>query len=234
MNQLLESFYSLLFPSVCLCCRGELEIGYKQLCLTCQSQIELIDPNTRCPLCFLEQCDCSKKKAVSYNHLGSCFDYIGPQKSLLTAFKYHNCPYLASSLSAFMLLQFERLGWATPDIITYIPQPFLRMCERGYNQSALLAESFGKLIDRPVLPLLKRTGWRARQTLLSKQERQKLASTSFSCRNEPPIKGKRLLLIDDVITTGATVECASRQLSARYPLEVNVLSLIRTEPPLAN
>ena len=138
-------------------------------------------------------------------------------------------PYLAKSLSAFMLLQLDQLEWPLPDIITYIPQSFLRSSLRGYNQSALLAQELGLLLQIPVMSLLKRTSFSLSQTLLSKEERKRLSPDIFRCKGNAQIHKKRLLLVDDVLTTGQTVECAARALRTQNPAAIDVLTLMRTE-----
>ncbi|MCE5295326.1 MAG: hypothetical protein LLF94_12040 [Chlamydiales bacterium] len=227
MNLLLESFSSLLFPSLCIHCSGDLEDSLRLLCRTCMTQIECIDPHNRCPTCFLEDCICHKTGKRSYNRLACCFEYEGPQKSLLIALKYQDRPYLAKSLAAFMFLQHEILGWQAPDVITYIPQSFLRATLRGYNQSELLAKHLADLMQKPVLPLLKRTSFTLSQTLLTKEERSKLSSDIF--QSASGTHNNRILLIDDVMTTGSTVECAANALLDTSPLQIDVLCLMRSE-----
>lgn len=128
-----------------------------------------------------------------------------------------------------MLLQLEELGWVLPDVITYIPQSFLRSSLRGYNQSALLAEHLGQLLQIPVESLLKRTSFSLSQTLLPKEERKRLSPEIFTYKAHSSIQKKRILLIDDVLTTGQTVECASLALLEQNPTAIDVLTLMRTE-----
>lgn len=126
-----------------------------------------------------------------------------------------------------MFLQHEILGWQAPDVITYIPQSFLRATLRGYNQSELLAKHLADLMQKPVLPLLKRTSFTLSQTLLTKEERSKLSSDIF--QSASGTHNNRILLIDDVMTTGSTVECAANALLDTSPLQIDVLCLMRSE-----
>lgn len=229
MNIFAESLCSLVFPTMCIHCREELTGSLKLLCATCLTQLELIDPTVRCPICFTEGCICAKTGPRSYKRLGCCFEYEGPQKSLLIALKYQDRPYLAKSLSSFMLLQLHKLNWQLPDVITYIPQSFLRSSLRGYNQSALLAEHLGQLLQIPVVSLLKRTSFSLSQTLLPKEERKRLSPDIFICKGKHTLQKKRILLIDDVLTTGQTVECASQALQEQTAAAIDVLTLMRTE-----
>jgi ComF family protein len=150
-------------------------------------------------------------------------------KSLLVAMKYQDMPYLAKSLAAFMLLQHEALGWDIPDIITFVPQSFLRKTMRGYNQSQLLAESLSRLIQRPVMATLTKSAFSPTQTMRSKEERKMVDATSFSPIENAVAEGTHLLLIDDVFTTGATARSASEALRHFSPKQLDVFCLIRTE-----
>lgn len=228
MHFFAESVSSLLFPSHCIHCKGELPLSIHHLCPSCLELLELIDPLSRCAICFSKSCIC-KKEPIIADRQAFCFDYEGPAKSLLVAFKYGDKPYLAKSLAAFMLFQYERLGWQFPDAITYIPQSFLRATIRGYNQSALLAKELAKLMNRPLFDLLKRSNFNITQTLLPKEERKRLSPTTFLCKNEAAIQGKEILLIDDVSTTGTTLLHASQALKNLNPKQLDVLCLLHTE-----
>jgi len=211
MKVLAESFSSLLFPTCCLHCKGALCGDLKLLCQDCLDLIELIDPK-----------ECTATRAF-------CFDYEGPQKSLLTAFKYGDKPYLAKSLASFMLLQLERLDWTLPDAITYIPQSFLRSTLRGYNQSKLLAEELARFLDIPCLQLLSRSSFTISQTLLTKDARKELNGNTFIYKGPPTLDSIRLMLIDDVLTTGTTVDRACSELMRFLPKDLTVFCLMRAE-----
>jgi ComF family protein len=100
------------------------------------------------------------------------------------------------------------------DIIVPVPLHRRRQRERGYNQSALLAQQLGAAVQIPVrLDLLRRHRYTRSQTRLNPQQRSQNVHGAFSCASQPgatqAIAGQRLLLIDDVATTGATLhECA--------------------------
>ncbi|MBS0635242.1 MAG: ComF family protein [Verrucomicrobia bacterium] len=213
MTPLLDSFSSLLFPSKCLHCKEEL-FETKELCQQCLNQLEWLDPT------------------LFKGHLAACFEYEGALKSLLHAFKYNDRPYLAKSLAGFMLLQYARLGWDIPDLITYIPQSFLRAATRGYNQSELLAVELGALLQIPVVGLLKRKSFTPSQTQLAKDDRKALLQESFELRSTHDTKDKHILLIDDVYTTGATIKCATKTLEQLHPRRVDAFCLMMTNPDL--
>jgi ComF family protein len=99
------------------------------------------------------------------------------------------------------------------DLITWIPVSEETLKKRGYDQARLLAEALGQLLQTPVLAALAQPRAKVPQsTLLSPQARRENVKGCFALRNPAALKGKRILLIDDVITTGATLEEACETL----------------------
>ncbi len=229
MTALWDSFKSLLFPPRCLHCKSELQEELNLLCQDCLDLVDLVDPSERCEACFKEVCCCKKEGPLPYNKMAYCFEYEGPQKSLLHAFKYGDKPYLAKSLASFMIIQFEKLGWSLPSIITYIPAHFMRTSLRGYNQSKLLAEEVAKLLAIDCVPLLSRPDFFMSQSLLTKEARKALPSTSFRYKGPKVLKNMSVMLIDDVITTGTTAMNACRVIEAYIPKEITLFCLMRAE-----
>jgi competence protein ComFC len=117
------------------------------------------------------------------------------------------------------------------DLIVPVPLHSKRRRERGYNQSAILAHSLGRSIG---LPTDERAVIRRSHTLpqvgLTDAQRIKNVQGVFTCEHPDRIAGKRILLVDDVMTTGATVRSASRALLAGSALRVSVLTLARAVP----
>lgn len=215
-ERLKNSLASLLFPPLCLHCEAVLDEKEKLLCFLCQNTLELLEPFNRCPLCFGTYIDTICKRCIdhapAWNQLIACFEYKNAARSLLLNFKYGDKPYLAKSLASFMLLQYNSYNLPLPDLITYIPQSFLRAMTRGYNQSKLLAHHFAALIDCPVVGLLTKSHFTLSQTMLTKEERSSLVLDSFSLKDAMQVKDKNILIIDDIFTTGATLNAASQAL----------------------
>ena len=152
---------------------------------------------------------------------------MGAAKCLIQEFKYQDRPYLAKSLAAFLLLQFEKLEWPQPDSIVFIPQSFSRWIDRGYNQSKLLAIELGRLLQVDVSDVLKKTDSHISQTLLELKDRKRLSSRAFSLKDGSSLEDKVILLIDDVYTTGTTIEKAAYALQEGHPKRIYALTLCR-------
>lgn len=228
-----DSVMALCYPPLCLHCRDPLRRGSDLFCSSCQEQLEFIDNTKHCPCCFstdwsgqLRLCRFCQKAPSPFNGVGAALEYFGPAASLVKRMKYSGEPYLAMGASAFLVAQWGQLGWPMPDYIVPAPITLLHRLVRGYNQSALLAQGVGRLLNRPVADVLKREhgGWR--QAGLSKLQRRQLSSAAFSLRTTPQLlQDKTVLLIDDVLTTGATLRCCATALASSYPASIYGLCL---------
>jgi ComF family protein len=141
--------------------------------------------------------------------------------------KYQNLRALAAPLGDF-LAEFLETSDIAADVIVPVPLHSKRLRERGYNQSALLARKLGKGAGLPVvegcLERVKATLPQARTTAVA--ERQQNMAGAFACRSER-LKDRRVLLVDDVATSGATLDAAAAALKAGGAASVWGLTLAR-------
>ena len=240
-HSLRKAFLHLCFPPRCLFCQEPHDDPDRLLCDVCDPLLEWIDPSTRCVTCFGELSDlsgpshkrmlcthCRMKKSL-FQRVGAAFDYIGPAATLVKRLKYGNAPYLAKTCAAFLAMQYVQLGWKPPDYIIPVPMPALRKWMRGYNQSELIATALSHLLHVPTLRALGRKHGELRQAQLSLQERQALTSGHFFLKAKPlAIEDKRLLIIDDVWTTGSTMRCCAEILATAYPSSLYALTVCHT------
>lgn len=134
-------------------------------------------------------------------------------KKMIHQYKYNGVRDLGKTF-AFWLYQFLPLMEA--DALTYIPIHKKRLDERGYNQAKIITAELAQLLNKPVLPILKRTVNREKQALSKNAgERAKKAADIFALQgpiNDWRQKYPRIMIIDDVITTGATINQAAKLL----------------------
>jgi ComF family protein len=191
----------------------------------------------RCPFCFSSNftpiqeacCEQCRTDPLPLKRIAAVFDYEGPAASLVRNLKYGGQPYIAKGCGAYLAYQFVNLGWPIPDTIIPMPMPRLRKLDRGYNQSALLAEALGEFLDRPVLDILHRRSTGFSQAGLNIAQRKALNSSAFTIKkNHPRLHDKTVLLIDDVMTTGSSLRCCAETLAGLYPADIYGLTLCRT------
>ena len=152
-------------------------------------------------------------------------------RDIIHRFKFHGAQYLTEDLADLLeaamriYYRFSRI-----DLVIPIPIHFVRRLTRGYNQSELLARSLAKRLDRTMrADILKRVGLPRQQARLSAQEREENVKGSFKvvASTIPYLIGRRVLLVDDVYTTGATMAEAKKTLMEAGAREVLPLTLAR-------
>jgi len=236
-----QSLLNMLFPLHCFLCRRALdskEIPY--LCSAHHSQLVPIKENY-CPRCSLpklsvrsENCpDCSNF-VWAFESTRSLFLYKEPLSEIITAFKYHKKRFLFQTVQALLnpFIDSERCGTLGFQLVSAVPLHPEREKERGFNQSGLIAEYLSKKLNVPFeKKILKRVRHKSisSQVGLSRAERLSQIKGEIKPGSKAKLlQGKKVLLIDDVFTTGATVQECSRVLKSLGASKVMVLTLART------
>ena len=155
--------------------------------------------------------------------------YEGVLRTCIHNFKYKHQIYLVKTLGNILtgaLKEFTELSGF--NIIVPVPLHSKRKRERGFNQSLLLAKEIGKLYGSEIsAENLTRNRTAVPQTELSKQERIKNVKGIFSVKDKSKFRGKNILLIDDVLTTGSTVNECSRVLLEAGAVSIFVVTVAR-------
>ena len=146
----------------------------------------------------------------------------------MTRLKFADATHIAPAMGPWLQRAAAQLV-VDADLIAPVPLHRRRLFHRRFNQSALLAQALGKAADRPVtLDLLQRGRSTPPQTGLSRRARRRNVQGAFAVRDRyrEAVSGKRILLVDDVLTTGATVDGCARAL-ARHGAVTDVVTLAR-------
>lgn len=224
-----------LFPPRCLSCYelNTLENGF---CADCWSKLDFIS-KPYCITCgyalsvhVLENQVCAKCSTwpPHYDKLRSIMKFNEYSKLLIHAFKYYDKTNLAK---VFAQLICNRYGSEIADVDIIIPVPMhkLKRLFRMYNQSYLLALEISKIISKPLYyDLLVKSKWTKSQTSLSRSKRKKNLAGSISLKSPELAKGKKVLLVDDVKTTGATIDLCSKILKKAKAKNVYVITIAMT------
>lgn len=141
--------------------------------------------------------------------------YQGAVRTALRRYKFHQGTMYATWFAAQLVVAISPwLSEWKPDCITYVPLGPKRFWERGYNQSEMIARKIAKTFGLPCSPLLSKRLFISRQSSKNAEMRLQNAQNAFISRDCSKIMGKRILIIDDIITTGATVAACAAVLRA--------------------
>ena len=229
----------LLFPPHCAVCQ---RLG-AWLCADCLDELEAIEAQV-CQLCGLPQTSsrfgddranlCARCQAspIQLDGLRAYSFHDGPLRKAIHQFKYEDLRSLAALLGHLMADGWERLAPRDLVLDAIVPVPLHRgrQRERGYNQSALLARELGHCLQLPVIEdAVVRSRATAPQVDLNAQARRANVQDAFRCRGND-LAGKRVLLVDDVCTSGATLESACLALRGAGVPSVWACTLTRARP----
>ncbi|MBS1585327.1 MAG: ComF family protein [Bacteroidetes bacterium] len=209
ISSALSGFVHLFYPRLCEGCSRPLVAGEEVLCLSCSLELPKTDYH------HVNDNDTAMRFAgrIPYSHATSFayFTNAGLLQHLLHGLKYKNKKETGRWLGKQFGLDLARTGWIA-EIDGLIPVPLHRKKEaqRGYNQSLLIAEGLAEVLHTPILDkALTRGRHTESQTKKSRAERMQNMQDAFVITQAEALEGKHLLLIDDVLTTGATLEsCA--------------------------
>ena len=194
----LESLASLLFPPHCAFCG---KVGVQGVCPACEKTL----PYCKTPL---------HERA----EIGACLAplrYEGAVRDALLSYKFHGSQSRCTGFGDILAQAAAEHFGGQFDLVTYVPVSKKRRKERGYDQSYLLARETCRHWDTVPAALLQKTKDNpAQSSLSSREERQKNVAGAYAAVNEEKIRGARILLIDDILTTGATLREAARVLRA--------------------
>lgn len=212
-----ESVLALLAPHECLGCASEGAL----LCDVCAET--LLEPvPVRCYKCLRLSRDaavCQKcRRMTALRHVWVATEYNPTARQLVRAFKYERAKEAYKPIARHLQDRLPYLG--AEYIVTHIPTATSRHRLRGYDQSQLVARAVARHLSVPYASLLERKG-QSRQVGSTKTQRVAQAKTMFYVSKPQKVTGKHILLIDDVLTTGASLEAAARLLKAAGASRVN-------------
>ena len=237
---LIKDIINFILPPRCMMCGKVLDVD-KGLCDDCISQIEFLNQAIcyRCghPLLDIDKKDSKKlicgnclkfKKNMPFRMLRSAYVYDDFSKKLILDFKFYDKTDLASLLAKMLYVAGQDILAEGVDVIIPVPLHYTRLLKRRYNQSSLLAKELGKLTKIKVdyKTLVKRRITKA-QVDCDGKERLTNVKNAFYVKDIDKIKGKRVLLIDDVLTTGSTLNECARALRQAKPKSIDGLTVSR-------
>ena len=238
--KILRAILDLIYPRYCLVCNASLNnTDRKALCSDCVTKITFINQDTSCPRCGLDlgpyvQIDtlCQECHAhpPRFAKAIAVAGYDGVIREAIHKFKYAKERVLLDELSGLLIARWQGVSSILPQMDMIMPAPLYKkkLKERGFNQSQLLAERLSQATGIPLeIDNLIKTRPTPDQAGLDSVNRKKNLVDAFAVTNPKSIGGKNILLIDDVLTTGATASEISRTLKKAGAKGVYVLVLAR-------
>jgi ComF family protein len=223
------NFARLLPAQPCLLCGAASHDGL--CCSACAAELPRLD-QAHCPICALPTLNASVcgqclQHPPPFEHTVAAFSYDFPLDQLIQSLKFHEHLILVDFLADAVV---QRVS-STPDSLLPMPLHPARLRERGFNQSALLAQ---RIAQRLHIPLLRNACERIRNTTpqskLPLKERDKNMRLAFSCKPAANIHGKHIAIVDDVMTSGASISELARVLKQAGASEVSAWVVARTLP----
>lgn len=221
-------------PAMCPACGDRLRPLDQHVCERCWERIGDIRPPV-CSVCGLgdfvpgKRCPACLREEIFYSRARQAAPFAEPLSTLVDRLKYGHTAELAQPMARLLARQLKRdharEKW---DLIVPVPLHRVRERERGYNQSALITRHLGKMIGWPVaVRAMVRHRRTKSQTRLGRADRMRNVVGAFSCPEPALVAGKRILLLDDVYTTGSTMNESARALIEAGAESVFALAVAR-------
>ena len=231
-----DAFLSLIYPPHCAVCGCDTMAG-RHLCGPCLKKTAKIEA----PFC--RQCSqpfdgaidgaftCSncEERRFHFDCAVSCYRSAGLVRELVHRFKYDRCLYHRQPRSEWLAetLDDARITAHRFDYLVPVPLHSARMRHREFNQADVLAQLLAERHGERVLHALKRVRYTTTQTRLDREERRQNLRNAFRVRHSRRVSGSHLILVDDVFTTGSTVDECARVLKESGAASVRVVTVAR-------
>src|SRR5437867_5615939 len=234
--ELLQSAVSLLYPPGCTICGNSIRAG-EYLCDQCETKaVRIVAP-------FCQKCsepfegaitgvftcaNCAHRR-IYFDAAVAAYRGRGIVREIIHEFKYGRQMHLRHLVARWLraALNDDRLRDLHFDVIVPVPLHPARQRERGFNQASLLAELLSAQTSSPARPFLERIRYTTTQTALDRSERMENLHNAFRLRKNADVRGLRVLLIDDVLTTGSTLSECARVLKRAGALSVHAATAAR-------
>lgn len=229
LSHYLHDFFGLFFPELCGACGKNLHRGEHQLCVSCLYKLPKtnfhLDRQNKVAKQFWGRIPLLQATAFLYFRKGSSV------QQLMHQIKYGNRPELAVRMGELYGQELLKSStFVKPDMLLPVPLHPKKLKHRGYNQSACIAEGLSKILGIPALEhVLIREVHTETQTKKSRFARYENLQEAFGVVTAETLQGKHILLVDDVITTGATLEACTLALHKKAKVQISVCALAFAE-----
>lgn len=225
---MLKQLFNLIYPKICYACGDSIVGKIDNICLSCRVQINKLHirefQNNPIQQLFWGRVDF--EKAIAFSR----FEKNGKIQHLLHALKYKGIKEVGVTLGELAALDIGASSFFDDiDVILPIPLHKKKLKKRGYNQSHFIAEGIRNITELPtdLSSVIKETNT-ASQTKKKRFERFKNVDGTFKLINNNELQHKHILLVDDVVTTGATLEACANELLKIEGVKLSLLTIAAT------
>lgn len=231
----------LVLPSCCSGCGAPLLTSTALgLCGGCRAALRPISRREACAVCAIPlaapelpegwRCSPCRSKPPAFDRLLALWLYETPLDTVIQGLKFRRLDYLGTHLARSLAAEL-RHELTDLDLVTPVPLHWRRRLARGYNQAACIGRPLADLLELPFLHTLARRRATPPQTSLHRGDRLDNLRRAFHVRRPSRVQGLRVLLVDDVATTGATLDAAATALKKAGAAAVTALVAARTPAP---
>lgn len=237
---MLRHWVNLLYPPACFRCHRRLRFASAVLCVSCKKAIPK-NPTDRCRSCgaacirvhgMRPRCATCQRRKPAFTAACAPMPYIGAAREIIHAYKYQGRQRLGAWMAKRMAYAAIRdLPMDRVDRIAAVPSHWMRRCFRDIDASDTIAKCLATRLHKPYAPAtLRRIRWTRSQTRLGAKHRFRNVSGAFRA-DSTIVHDQGILLVDDVLTSGATAQTCSLALRQAGAREVFVLTAARTPYP---
>ena len=231
-----------LVPSPCFGCEGAIREHPTRLnlCLRCRGRLKRVRPPT-CRLCGAPfgarqvpdswTCGRCRRRPSSYDRLIAVWSYEPPLDAVLRGLKFSKLHWLGAQLAREIVWTLGSDGLGDHTVVVPVPLHWRRRWARTFDQAEAIARPLAAALGIPCERAIRRHRPTAPQTGIERGNRRRNLEGAFRPARRTALPGERVLLVDDVFTTGATVESAASALRRAGPAAVTVLAAARTPSP---
>lgn len=231
---MVKGMLRLLYPPKCVFCDKVVENERFSVCDDCLS---LVPYNHRaCSVCGTPMdtvygdllCPACRKKRRKFKRVYVPFIYKDAVRDGILGLKFRGRKGRSTTFAAFIFLKLKEEKAPRPDLITYMPMHFIRLGKRGYNQAQLIAKALGEMMGVPTIKTLRKIKHTKPQSKLQGQARRHNLEGAIKPFEPENFIGKTVLLIDDVTTTGTSLETCAKELRYAGAKEVYAATVAAT------
>lgn len=218
-------FFSLVFPQVCPACGNSLYIQENSICTKCLYELPKtnfhLNKDNEVSRLFWGRVKLEAATSYYYYYKGSKF------QNIIHQFKYKGQKHIGFNLGKLFGNDLKITYFSEIDIIHPVPLHYRKLKKRGYNQSEYIARGISESMNKPVITdAVYRVTEVETQTIKSRYDRWENIKGVFKIKNVNKLKNKHILLVDDVVTTGSTLEACASEILKLDSTKVSVATLV--------